>query len=198
MRGSIRDFPHYLQATTGLIMGVEFTAQRKGVTRWAGPEAGLEMGMRFTPPVYTRKRCVPQFSEGVWPGAWQGLEGAGAQNALGLLQSAPEATLCVCVCVCVCARARVLGSHGFWSSLKRLRPCWPGKQGACSRAATHFFPLLGLRKWRVSGMWTPLPSYSRCSKCSLLPPTLLSSAVLTRNDHLLRRTSNLPSPASKT
>ena len=123
---------------------------------------------------------------------------AGAQNALGLLQSAPEATLCVCVCVCVCARARVLGSHGFWSSLKRLRPCWPGKQGACSRAATHFFPLLGLRKWRVSGMWTPLPSYSRCSKCSLLPPTLLSSAVLTRNDHLLRRTSNLPSPASKT
>ena len=174
-------------------MGVEFTAQRKGVSRWAGPEAGLEMGMRFTPPVYTRKRCVPQFSERVWPGAWQGLEGAAAKMHWGC-SSQPLKLLCVCVCVC----ARVLGSHGFWSSLKRLRPCWPGKQGACSRAATHFFPLLGLCKWRVSGMWTPLPSYSRCSKCSLLPPTLLSSAVLTRNDHLLRRTSNLPSPASKT
>lgn len=90
-------------------MGVEFTAQRKGVSSWAGPEAGLEMGMRFTPPVYTGKRLVPQFSEGVWLGAWQGLEGAGAQNALGLLQSTPEAALCVCGCVGVggCVRAGV-------------------------------------------------------------------------------------------
>ena len=72
-----------------------------------------------------------------------------SQNALGLLQSAPEATVCVCVCVCVCAR--VLGSHGFWSSLKRLRPCWPGKQGACSRAATHFFSPPGLVQ--VESIW---------------------------------------------
>lgn len=70
-------------------MGVEFTAQRKGVSSWAGPEAGLEMGMRFTPPVYTGKRFIPQFSEGVWLGAWQGLEGAGAQNALGAVPVNP-------------------------------------------------------------------------------------------------------------
>ena len=131
-------------------MGVEFTAQRKGVTRWAGPEAGLEMGMRFTPPVYTRKRCVPQFSEGVWPGAWQGLEGAGAQNALGLLQSAPEATLCVCVCVCVRARARAWFSW-LLEQFKEAASLLAWKTGSLLQGSNSFFSPPGLAQ--VESIW---------------------------------------------
>ena len=145
MRGSIRDFPHYLQAATGLIMGVEFTAQRKGVSRWAGPEAGLEMGMRFTPPVYTRKRCVPQFSERVWPGAWQGLEGAAAKMHWGC-SSQPLKLLCVCVCV----RARAWFSW-LLEQFKEAASLLAWKTGSLLQGSNSFFSPPGLVQ--VESIW---------------------------------------------
>lgn len=88
MRGSVSGFSHCLKLPPGLIMGVEFTAQRKGVSSWAGPEAGLEMGMRLL-HLCTQKRDSSHSSRRGCAGGVAGLEGAGAQNALGAVPVNP-------------------------------------------------------------------------------------------------------------
>lgn len=58
-------------------------------------------------------------------------------------------------------------SHGFWSILKRLCHYWLGRRAARCRAKTHFFFLsLSLCKWRILGMWTPVP-YCPCPSSTL-------------------------------
>ena len=94
-----------------------------------GQRLAWRLGMWSPPPVYPGESRFPPSSEGTW----QGPRVAGAQNALGLLSCQPLRLLCVCVCVCV------IGSHGFWSILKRLCHGWPGRQAACSKATAHFF-----------------------------------------------------------
>ena len=97
VRGSVRDFHHYLQAVSSLNTRVAFTDQRKGVSSWAGPEAGLEIGNVVSPTCVPRREPLPTVLRGDVAGA----QGGWSPECTGAaLLSAPEAALCVCVCVC--------------------------------------------------------------------------------------------------
>ena len=110
MKGSVRDFPPCLQAAPGLIMGVEFTAQRKGVSSGAGPEQGWRWECDLL-HLCTQERDASRSSR---RGRGRGVARARRGWSPECTGAAPEAAVggwvsgcvCVCVCVCVCARAR--------------------------------------------------------------------------------------------
>lgn len=114
---------------------LEFTAERKGVGSWAGPQTGLDIGTVVSSTCVHRKEPLPTVLRGglaeaghIWSQMW-----AQSQNALWLLLRVGPSR---CFFLPPCPN---LSSHGFWSILKR--PCyyWPRQQAACSRATTHFF-----------------------------------------------------------
>lgn len=178
---------------------LKFMAERKGVGCWVGPETQPETGSMVSSTCVHRKLSLPTVLRG-------GSSEAGCVWSK-MLSTVPECTVTAAACqpqplwVLLFSSLSFffpfflfsssffsspeLGSHGFWSILKRLCHYWPGQQTACSKAISHFFPQSEFVQMENTGNVDTCSLLPMSFKHSVHPLTPISSTVLTRNNNLL-------------